>query len=90
VILGASFDTPADNKAFADAQHFPYRLLSDPTREVGAAYGVKKEPDEQWSDFPRRMTFLIDPQGVIQRVYSVTDVAKNPQDVLDDIEDLSQ
>ena len=35
MIVGASFDTPADNKQFADAEGFPYRLLSDHDRSVG-------------------------------------------------------
>jgi thioredoxin-dependent peroxiredoxin len=85
VILGASFDTVEDNRAFAQAQGFGYRLLADTSREVGEAYGVKKPDDEQWADFPRRVTFLIDPQGIVQRIYQVTDVAANPEDVLGDI-----
>jgi peroxiredoxin Q/BCP len=85
VILGASFDTVEENRAFADAQQFPYRLLSDPTREVGGAYGVVKPPDEQWADFPRRHTILIDPQGNVHKVYVVTDVAANAGEVLADI-----
>jgi peroxiredoxin Q/BCP len=89
VILGASFDTPEDNLAFAEAQEFPYRLLSDPSREIGEQYGVKRGADEQYADYPKRVTFLIDPAGIVRKVYEVTDVAKNPQDVLDDIEDLS-
>ena len=63
--------------------------MSDTSRAVGEQYGAKKEPGEQWADFPRRITFLVDPTGVVRRVYQVTDVAKNPQDVLDDIEELS-
>ena len=89
VILGASFDTVDENRAFAEAQEFEYQLLSDATREVGEAYGVKKSPDEQWADFPKRLTFLIDPKGVVRKVYEVTDVAAHPQHVLDDIKALS-
>jgi peroxiredoxin Q/BCP len=85
VILGASFDTVADNLAFADAQGFSYRLLADTTKEVGEAYGVKKPPGEQWADFARRVTYLIDPAGIVQRIYHVTDVAANPDEVLADI-----
>ena len=88
VILGASFDTVAENLAFADAQGFTFRLLSDTTREVGEAYGVKKPADEQWADFPRRITYLIDPAGIVQRIYHVTDVAANPDEVLVDIRSL--
>jgi peroxiredoxin Q/BCP len=89
VIVGASFDTPADNLAFAQAQNFPYTLLSDTATSVGEAYGVKKAPDEQWAAFPRRMTFLIDPSGVVRKIYTVEDPGRNAQDVLDDIEALT-
>jgi thioredoxin-dependent peroxiredoxin len=85
VIVGASFDTPAENKQFADAQRFPYRLLSDGDRSVGEAYDVKKGSDEQWADFPRRRSFLIDPDGVVRKIYDVTDTAGHPQQVLDDL-----
>jgi peroxiredoxin Q/BCP len=83
--LGASFDTPAENKAFAVAQQFPYRLLADTDKTVGTAYGVKKADDEQWAEYARRLSFLIDPDGVIREIYEVTDVAAHPQEVLDDL-----
>jgi len=85
LIVGASFDTPAENKQFADAQGFPYRLLSDRDRSVGEAYDVKKGADEQYADFPRRRSFLIDPSGVVRKIYDVTDTAGHPQQVLDDL-----
>ena len=85
MIVGASFDTPEDNKQFADAEGFPYRLLSDRDRSVGQAYGVAKGPDEQYADFPRRRSFLIDPDGVVRKIYDVTDTAGHPQQVLDDL-----
>ena len=49
VILGASFDTPAENLAFAEAQDFPFRLLSDVDRSVGAAYGVVRPADDTYA-----------------------------------------
>ena len=85
MIVGASFDTPEANKQFADAEGFPYRLLSDHDRSVGRAYGVAKGPDEQYADFPRRRSFLIDPDGVVRKIYDVTDTAAHPQQVLDDL-----
>lgn len=84
-ILGASFDTPAENLAFADAQGFAYPLLSDTDRRVGAAYGVRRPADDQYANFPKRMSFLIDGSGVVRRAYSVTDVAAHAADVLADI-----
>ncbi len=85
MILGISFDSPAEQLAFADAQNFGYTLLCDTTKEVGTAYEAKKEPDEQWPDFPRRISYLINPDGVIVKGYEVTDVAGHPSEVLADI-----
>jgi peroxiredoxin len=52
---------------------------------VGEAYGARKGPDEQWRDFAKRMTYLIDPTGVVRKVYEVTDVKTHPDEVLNDI-----
>jgi len=64
-------------------------LLSDVDRTVGEAYGAKKGPDEQWADFANRYTFLIDPEGVVRKVYQVKDIAAHPDEVLEDITSLS-
>jgi peroxiredoxin len=52
---------------------------------MGEAYGAKKGPDEKYPDFPKRLTFLIDPEGTVRKVYEVTDVATHPDQVLADI-----
>jgi peroxiredoxin len=90
VILGASFDTPAENLEFADAQGFEYSLLSDVDRQVGEAYDVVRPADDQYADFPRRHSFLIDHEGVVRHVYIVTDVAAHAADVLADLEKLKR
>ena len=84
-MLGASFDTPAENKAFADAEGFRFRLLSDVDRSVGTAYEAARPPDDTYADYPKRISYLIDPDGVIQRAYEVTDVAAHADDVLADL-----
>ncbi len=89
VVLGASFDTPQENKAFADAQRFGFRLLSDPDRVAGQAYHAAKEADEPASGFARRIAYLIDPAGVVRRSYEVTDVAGFADQVLGDMGELS-
>ena len=85
MIVGASYDTPADNKAFAESQAFPFRLLADQDRSVAEAYDVTKGPDEPYPDFAKRRTFLIDPDGVVRRIYDVTDPGGHPQQVLNDL-----
>ncbi len=84
-MLGASFDTPAENKEFARAQGFEFRLLSDVERTTAAAYEVTRDDDDQYADFPRRVSYLIDRDGVIARAYAVTDVAAHADVVLHDL-----
>ncbi|MCU1463759.1 MAG: hypothetical protein JWO37_3834 [Acidimicrobiales bacterium] len=38
---------------------------------------------------PKRLTFLIDPDGVVRRSYEVTDVGGHPDAVLADLRALS-
>ena len=90
MILGASFDTPAENLEFAEAQRFEFSLLSDVDRRVGTAYDVVRPADEQYSEFARRHSFLIDDTGVIRHVYIVTDVAQHAAEVLADLEKLQR
>lgn len=85
-MLGASFDTPEENRAFAEAQGFEYRLLGDVDRAVGAAYDVKRAPDDRYADYPERVSYLIDPDGIIRTVYEVADVAAHAAVVLHDLE----
>ena len=84
-MLGASFDTPADNKAFAEAQRFPFRLLSDPGRAAGAAFEVLREPDDPYAAMPQRIAYLIDPEGVIRQSYLVKDVKGFAGQIIDDL-----
>jgi peroxiredoxin Q/BCP len=87
-VLGASFDTPEENKAFADAQGFGYRLLSDVDRAVGTRYEVARDPGEQFAEFAQRIAYLIDPDGVIRKAYAVTDVNGFAAEVLADLDAL--
>ena len=46
-MLGASFDSVEDQKKFAEAEGFPYRLLSDPDKTMGAAYDAVRQEGEK-------------------------------------------
>jgi thioredoxin-dependent peroxiredoxin len=85
VVLGISYDTPDDNRAFAEAEGFPYRLLSDEDRAVSEVYGAARPPDDDWAALPRRISYLIGPDRRVVRAYEVSDAAAHPQQVLDDL-----
>jgi thioredoxin-dependent peroxiredoxin len=84
-VFGASFDTPEENKAFHDAQEFPFPLLSDVDHAVGSVYGVTRAPDHPYANYPERISYLIDPSGAIAKSYAVTDIATHAADVLADL-----
>jgi peroxiredoxin Q/BCP len=85
VVLGASFDTPDENRAFARAQGFGFALLADVDQSVGRAYQVVRDGDERYAGFPQRISYLIDPEGLIRRSYRVADVAAHADEVLADL-----
>ena len=87
-MLGASFDTVAENREFAADQHFRFRLLSDADQAVGRTYGVVRPAGDQYAAFALRHSFLIDPDGRIARVYDVSDVKGHADTVLADLERL--
>lgn len=84
-VLAASFDTPEDNRSFAQHNGFRFKLLSDPSHEVGRRYGVERLAGDRYAAFAKREAFLIDPEGIVVRTYDVTDPARHAQRVLDDL-----
>lgn len=88
VVFGASFDTPEENRAFADDQEYPFLLLSA-DRTIGAMWDVARPADDRFADFARRYSYLIDPAGTIRRAYDVTDVAGHADAVLADLDRLA-
>lgn len=88
-ILGVSYDTPEDNRAFADAQGFPFPLLSDEDHAVSEAYGTGRPPGHERYAAPRRFSYLIDPEGIVRRAYVVRDVGAHPGEVLEDLKSLA-
>ena len=83
-MLGISFDTPADNKAFREKFDFPFRLLSDVDEQVGVAYETR-DPGTEKVHFAKRLAYLIDPEGVIRKAYEVKDVNAFAGEVLADV-----
>ena len=80
-MLGASFDDVAANRAFAEKYKFPFKLLCDTDKKLGAAYGAKTAD----KDYPRRISFLIGPDGKIVKVYDPVKPAEHPAQVLADL-----
>lgn len=74
VILGVSADTTQSHKAFAEKFHLPFSILADPDRRIIETYGVKMP----LLGMAKRITILIDRQGVIRKI--ITDVRTKDHD----------
>ena len=78
VILGVSADTVQSHRAFAEKLRLPFSLLADPDRRIIEAYGVKMP----LLRMARRITVLIDRQGVVRNVIHDVRTKEHDQQVL--------
>ena len=71
VVLGVSKDTVASHKKFEEKYGLPFTLLSDTEKEVIQAYDVWKEKKMygKVSMGVVRSTYLIDENGMIEKVF---------------------
>jgi peroxiredoxin Q/BCP len=83
VVMGASFDTPEDNRRFAEKYLLPFRLLSDTDHEVARSYGASDSAEQK---YPRRIAHLIGAGRTVLSTYVVDDPEFFAETVLDDID----
>ena len=77
-----SYDDAAAQKAFRDGQNFEFRLIADTDREISRAFGASLPDDHQYKDWPRRITYLIDPGAKVEGAWEVKDVKAHADEVL--------
>lgn len=84
VVLGVSKDTSASHKKFAQKYELPFILLSDPELQAIQAYDVWQEKKlyGKVSMGVVRTTYVIDPQGNIEKVMPKVKPDTNAADIL--------
>jgi thioredoxin-dependent peroxiredoxin len=88
VILGVSVQDEKSHQEFCAKESLTFKLLADTKKEVSEKYdsvmnlGVMK--------LSSRHTFLIDPNGVVRKVWTSVDVRTHSDDVLAAIDQLSK
>lgn len=83
VILGVSLDTADSHKEFCAKEGLTFRLLADTDSAVSKEYGsLMTYQDKTYS---ARNTFVIDPKGVIRKVYVKVKPAGHSDEVLADL-----
>lgn len=88
-ILGISADSVKSHKKFAEKYNLPFTLLSDEKREVLKKYGVIKEKSMFGKTFLgiQRMSYLIDKEGNVAKVYENVKPAVHAEEVLEDLKE---
>jgi peroxiredoxin Q/BCP len=79
-ILGCSVDSAQSHTAFIQKYNLPFPLLLDPDKKIATAYGAAN--GIPILGLNRRITFVIDEQGKILKVYPEVDPSKNPGEIL--------
>jgi len=85
-IVGVSVDTVDSHKGFCTKEGLNFKVLADTNHTVSSSYGSVM--DYQGTIYSARNTFLIDPNGVIRKVYLKVKPATHSDDVLADLETL--
>lgn len=88
VILGVSEDSVDSHQQFCTKESLTFRLLSDDKHQVAPEYGSLTEFNG--AKIAARNTFVIDPRGVIRKVYLKLDPNPHSQEVLAALTDLEK
>jgi thioredoxin-dependent peroxiredoxin len=86
-VLGVSPDTAASHAAFKKKYDLPFTLLADPELSAAEAYGVWREKTNygRTSMGIVRSTFVIGPDGTLERIYDNVRAAGHVERLLNDL-----
>jgi peroxiredoxin Q/BCP len=84
VIIGISLDSVESHSKFSEKYNLPFDILSDKNKEVAKAYGVLGIAGL----VTKRVTFIIDKNGKIARIFPKVDVKQHSEEVLKALEEL--
>ena len=84
-VLGVSTDKPGTLAKFRDKHDFRFALVSDAEKEIAEAYGTLKDHGKS----ANRVTYLIDPEGVVRAVWPKVKVDGHAEAVLARLQELA-
>jgi len=79
-VVGISRDKLATQRRFVEGSCLPFPMLCDEDGSVVRAYGVRG-----LFGLARRISFLIDDEGVVRKVYTRVSPGKHAEEVLRDL-----
>lgn len=77
-VLALSLDDVASEKKFVQEQQLAFPILSDPDGSATAKFGVLMEG----KPYANRVTFVVDPKGVVRHVDRSVKVESHGQDLV--------
>ena len=83
-ILGVSIDPPERHQKFIEKYSLPFDLIADENKKIVEKYGVWQEKKLYGKTFMGiiRSTFIIDKNGVIQKIFTKVKVKGHVEEVL--------
>ena len=92
VVIGVSKDSQTSHQKFAEKYNLPFILVSDPELTAIKAYDVWQEKKlyGKVSFGVVRSTYIIDPEGVIEKVYPKAKPDTNAAEILEYLETKNQ
>ncbi len=87
-VFGVSADSVESHKKFAEKYQLPFSLLADTSKQVVEKYGVWGEKKMMGKTYMgiRRTSFLVDPNGIIKKVYESVKPEVHAEEVLADLQ----
>jgi len=84
-VIGVSTDDEKSHKKFETKFNLPFPLIADTEKEIVEAYGVWVEKNMYGKKYmgTARTTFIINADGVIQKIIEKVDTKASSQQVLD-------
>ncbi len=79
IVFGISYDSPRSLRKFKKKWKLPFNLLSDSKKEVAVKYGANSP---LWT---KRITFIINENGKIQKIYRKMNVNTHAEKILSEI-----
>ncbi len=77
-VVGVSVDTVESHKKFAEKNSLNFPLISDHDKQISKTYGVLSEDGSS----AQRMTFIIDKEGKIAKIFTDVDITKHSHEVI--------
>ena len=85
-IIGVSKDSAQSHRGFIEKQNLPFRLIADTDTTLQQQFGVWAEKKMYGRTYmgTLRYTFLIDENGVIEKVIEKVDTKNHAQQILNE------